>query len=38
VLRNAGYLYVTNDTPPNPWDTLPPYWTNHAPICGLPVE
>jgi len=23
--RNAGYVYVTNDVLPNPWDTLPPY-------------
>jgi hypothetical protein len=22
----AGYIYVTNDTPPNPYDTLPPYF------------
>jgi hypothetical protein len=33
-LRNAGYLYVTNDTLPNPWDTLPPYWARHAPSCA----
>ncbi len=30
--RNAGYVYVTNDVLPNPWDTLPAgppadYWT-----------
>jgi spherulation-specific family 4 protein len=27
--RNVGYLYVTPDDLPNPWDTLPtdPYWT-----------
>lgn len=26
--RNAGYLYVTSDSTPNPWDTLPAseYW------------
>lgn len=26
--RNAGYIYVTNDDLPNPWDTLPSndYW------------
>ena len=26
--RNAGWVYVTPDTLPNPWDTLPeePYW------------
>lgn len=23
--RNVGYVYVTNDVLPNPWDTLPPY-------------
>ncbi|HEY4947867.1 MAG TPA: spherulation-specific family 4 protein, partial [Acidimicrobiales bacterium] len=28
--RNAGYIYVTNDVPANPYDTLPPaaYWTD----------
>ncbi len=27
--RNAGWIYVTPDDLPNPWDTLPPnpYWT-----------
>ena len=24
--RNVGYLYITNDILPNPWDTLPHYW------------
>jgi hypothetical protein len=24
--RNVGYLYVTNDNIPNPWDTLPSYF------------
>jgi Spherulation-specific family 4 len=24
--RGAGYVYVTDDGLPNPWDTLPPYW------------
>ncbi|MEQ1742315.1 MAG: spherulation-specific family 4 protein [Candidatus Nitrotoga sp.] len=24
--RNVGYLYITDDTLPNPWDTLPHYW------------
>jgi hypothetical protein len=23
--RNAGFVYATSDTLPNPWDTLPPY-------------
>lgn len=23
---NAGYVFLTNDQLPNPWDTLPPYW------------
>jgi chitodextrinase len=28
--RNAGYVYVTNDVPANPYDTLPPapYWSD----------
>ena len=24
--RNAGVLYATDGTMPNPWDRLPPYW------------
>jgi hypothetical protein len=28
--RNAGWIYVTEDTLPNPWDTLPAYWTNEV--------
>jgi hypothetical protein len=24
--RNVGYLYITNDNIPNPWDTLPSYF------------
>ena len=28
--RNAGWIYVTDDTLPNPWDTLPAYWTNEV--------
>jgi hypothetical protein len=26
--RNAGWIYTTDDTLPNPYDTLPSYWTN----------
>ena len=28
--HGAGWIYVTNDTLPNPWDTLPadPYWSD----------
>lgn len=25
--RNIGWIYVTDDILPNPWDTLPPYWS-----------
>jgi hypothetical protein len=25
---NAGYMFVTDDVLPNPWDTLPAYWTS----------
>lgn len=25
--RNIGWIYVTDDNLPNPWDTLPPYWS-----------
>lgn len=26
VKKNVGFIYLTNDTLPNPWDTLPPYF------------
>jgi hypothetical protein len=26
ISNNAGYVYLTNDTLPNPYDTLPPFW------------
>ena len=34
--RNAGYLYVTNDNLPNPWDTLPTgsYWSDELTQTG----
>jgi hypothetical protein len=34
--RNAGYLYVTNDALPNPWDTLPTgaYWSSELTQTG----
>ncbi|MEZ0110760.1 hypothetical protein ABH920_004775 [Catenulispora sp. EB89] len=36
--RNAGYLYVTNDNLPNPWDTLPPgaYWNDELAQAAAP--
>lgn len=30
VKRNAGNIYVTDDSGSNPWDTLPSYWTNEV--------
>ncbi|MBK7978317.1 MAG: spherulation-specific family 4 protein [Deltaproteobacteria bacterium] len=30
VQRNVGYVFVTDDTLPNPWDSLPPYWTDEV--------
>ena len=30
VKRNAGNIYVTDDSGNNPWDTLPSYWTNEV--------
>ncbi len=26
VKRNIGYVYITNDSDSNPWDSLPSYW------------
>jgi Spherulation-specific family 4/PEP-CTERM motif len=35
--RNVGYLYVTNDVLPNPWDQLPSYWLAEvAAISAVP--
>jgi Spherulation-specific family 4 len=33
--RNAGYMYVTGDALPNPWDTLPAaaYWSAEIAAC-----
>lgn len=28
--RNVGWIYVTDDVLPNPWDTLPAFWTNEV--------
>jgi hypothetical protein len=28
VQRNIGFIYVTDDAGDNPWNTIPPYWTN----------
>ena len=28
--RNAGWIFVTDDSSTNPWDTLPAYWTNEV--------
>ena len=30
VARNVGWIYVTDDSGANPWDTLPAYWTNEV--------
>jgi len=28
--RNAGYVFVTNLTEPNPYDALPGYWSSEV--------
>ena len=30
VNRNAGWIYITDDALPNPYDTMPSYWTNEV--------
>jgi hypothetical protein len=36
--RNAGYLYVTDDSGTNPWDRLPTYWQAQAEaVATVPV-
>ena len=27
---NAGYIYITDDQLPNPYDTLPSYWSQEV--------
>lgn len=36
--RHAGWVYVTSDTLPNPWDTLPsdPYWSDELTLVWQP--
>jgi hypothetical protein len=31
--RHADLIYVTDDEMPNPWNTLPSYWSLVAPKC-----
>ncbi len=31
----AGYVYITNDNLPNPWDTLPPYFGSLVSAVGV---
>jgi hypothetical protein len=28
--HNVGYVYITDDAAPNPWDTLPSYWDSEV--------
>ena len=30
VTRRAGYIYITDDVLPNPWDRLPTYWAEEV--------
>jgi Spherulation-specific family 4 len=36
--RNAGYLYISNDVAPNPWDQLPSYWLAEVAAIGAVPE
>jgi hypothetical protein len=44
VSRNAGWIYITDAMFPNPYDTLPSYWTNEVNLvqtlntASLPVN
>ncbi len=31
----AGYIYITSDQLPNPWDTLPPYWDEEVQLIEI---
>ena len=32
--RNAGWVYVTDDSGANPWDSLPSYWSSELPLVS----
>jgi len=32
--RGVGWAYVTDDDLPNPWDTLPPYWSDELRLAA----
>lgn len=34
--KHLGYVYVTDDKLPNPWDTLPPYWDAELQAVNAP--
>lgn len=34
--KHLGYVYVTDDKLPNPWDTLPPYWQAEVQAVNAP--
>ena len=34
VSQNAGGIYITDDSLPNPWDRLPSYWQNEVQIVA----
>jgi hypothetical protein len=37
VSRNVAYVYVTDDSGANPWDTLPSYWSSEiAAVSAVP--
>jgi hypothetical protein len=31
--KNIGWIYITDDVLPNPWDTLPDYWEQFIELC-----
>lgn len=35
--KHLGYVYITDDKLPNPWDTLPAYWDAEVNLAGVSV-
>lgn len=34
--HNAAYIFITDDTLPDPWDTLPSYWNSEIAALNIP--
>jgi hypothetical protein len=35
LATNAGYVYFTDDNLPDPYDTMPSFWTQEVNLAGI---